>query len=199
QDYQAGSGSGEGGVYWATGASPSILASRLAYFLDLHGPCLPVDTACSSSLVALHLACESLRTGQCEAALVGGVHLNLWLANFAAFEQMGALSASGHCRAFDAAADGFVPAEGCVAVLVKPLAAAQAAGDTIHAVIRSTATNNDGRTNGLTAPNPAAQRDVILEAWSAGGIDPETISYVEAHGTGTPLGDPVEARGLSEA
>ena len=183
----------------AAGGTSSTIGSRLAYYLDLRGPCLPVDTACSSSLVALHLAVQSLRRGECDRAVVGGVHLHLRLASYAALQQLGAISRDGTCRAFDAAASGFVPGEGAAAIVLRPLAEAVAAGDTIHAVIKGTAVNNDGRTNGLTAPNPAAQREVILAAWQDARIDPRTLQYIEAHGTGTPLGDPVEVAALCGA
>ena len=185
--------------HWATAANPSTLPSRLSYFLDLKGPAIPVDTACSSALVAVHLAVESLRRGECEFAFAGGVHLNLSLLNFAAFRQMGALSASGRCRAFDDRADGFVPSEGVGVVLLRPLKAALAAGDTIYGVIKGSAINNDGRTNGLTAPNPRAQEAVLIRAWQDAGIEPQSLSYLEAHGTGTSLGDPIEVEALSAA
>lgn len=187
------------GEYFATGASAAVLAARLSYFLDLRGPAMPVDTACSSSLVAVHLAAQSLRRGECEFALAGGVHLNLWMKNFAAFERMGALAPGGRCRAFDAKADGFVPSEGAAAVLLRPLDAALAAGDQVHAVILGSACNNDGRTNGLTAPSPGAQRDCLLDAWRDARIDPTSLGYLEAHGTGTPLGDPIEVEGFTSA
>ncbi|MBI2684240.1 MAG: SDR family NAD(P)-dependent oxidoreductase, partial [Actinobacteria bacterium] len=186
-------------AHWATSGSAAILASRLAYFLDLRGPAVPVDTACSSSLVAVHWAMESLRSGACQFAVAGGVHLNLRLANFAAFQAMGALAAGGRCRSFDQRADGFVPSEGVAAVLLRPLADALAAGDTIHAVLRASAANNDGRSNGLTAPNPAAQREVLLDAWRAGDVDPRALTYLEAHGTGTALGDPIEVEAYRAA
>ena len=186
-------------AHWATSGSAAILASRLAYFLDLRGPAVPVDTACSSSLVAVHWAMESLRSGACQFAVAGGVHLNLRLANFAAFQAMGALAPGGRCRSFDQRADGFVPSEGVAALLLRPLADALAAGDTIHAVLRASATNNDGRSNGLTAPNPAAQREVLLDAWRTGDVDPRALTYLEAHGTGTALGDPIEVEAYRAA
>ena len=171
----------------AAGGTSATLPARLAYWLDLRGPCLPVDTACSSSLVALHLAVESLRRGECQQAVVGAVHLYLRLTSLVALRNTGAVSQHGACRPFDAAADGFVPGEGVAAVLLKPLSAAVSDGDTIYGVIRGSAVNNDGRTSGLTAPSPAAQRDVILAAWRDAALDPTTISYIEAHGTGTRL------------
>src|SRR5581483_11000599 len=199
QDYLAAAGPAGVNEYWATGSSAAILASRLSYFLDLQGPSLPVDTACSSSLVAVHLALESLRRGECQFALAGGVQLNLWLKNFEVFARMGALSPAGRCRAFDDRADGFVPSEGAGVVLLRPLDEALAAGDPIAGVLLASALNNDGRTNGLTAPNPAAQRQVLVEAWRRAGIDPASLSYLEAHGTGTALGDPIEVEGIRAA
>lgn len=185
--------------YWATGASAATLASRLAYFLDLRGPCVPIDTACSSSLTALHLAIGALRCDQIDAAIVGAVHLNLRLENFAAFERIGALSRQGRCQPFAARADGFVPSEGVAAVVLKPLHRAIADGDAIHAVLLGSAMNNDGRSNGLTAPNLAAQRDVLQSAWKDAGIGPGDLDYIEAHGTGTELGDPIELDAVRRA
>jgi len=185
--------------YSATGSSAAILPSRVAYFMDLHGPCVSLDAACSSSLLAVHMAVRALRSGECDFAIAGGVHLNLRLANFGAFRQLGALAASGRCRAFDRAADGFVPSEGVGAVLLRPLEDAQAAGDTIYGVILGSAANNDGRTNGLTAPSAKAQCDVLTQAWRDAGIDPQTLATIEAHGTGTALGDPIEIEGLAAA
>ncbi|MBX7075584.1 MAG: SDR family oxidoreductase, partial [Pirellulales bacterium] len=199
QDYLAGAGAAGIGPHWATGSSAAILASRLSYFLDLTGPTLPVDTACSASLVATHLAVESLARGECDYALAGGAQLNLWLKSFAAFAQMGALAPGGRCRPFDQRADGFIPAEGVAALLLRPLADALAAGDTIHAVILGSAVNNDGRTNGLTAPNPAAQRAALCDAWRDAGVAPDSLDYLEAHGTGTALGDPIEVEGFASA
>ncbi|MGD9647551.1 MAG: SDR family NAD(P)-dependent oxidoreductase, partial [Pirellulales bacterium] len=185
--------------HWASGFTPSILASRIAYFLNLQGPVLTVDTACSSSLLAMHLAVQSLRRGESRMALVGGVHLNVRPLNFAAFERMGAMAGDHRAKAFDERADGFVPGEAVAAVVLRPLTDALAHGDTIYGVIKGTATNNDGRSNGLTAPNPTAQREVLLAAWQDAAIDPATITYIEAHGTGTALGDPIEIEGLTAA
>lgn len=183
----------------ALGGTSATLPSRVAYFFNLRGPCLTVDTACSSALVALHLAVQSLRRGECDYALAGAVHLHLRLTSYLALRQMGAVSADGVCRAFGADANGFVPAEGVGAVLLRPLADAMAAGERIYGVIRGTALNNDGRTNGLAAPNPAAQREVLAAAWRDARISPTQLSYIEAHGTGTPLGDPIEAQALTDA
>ncbi|NMD58598.1 type I polyketide synthase, partial [Tsukamurella columbiensis] len=179
-----------------TGGALSIIANRLSYLLDLRGPSLTVDTACSSSLVAVHLAAQSLRLGESDTALVGGVNLLLSPGVFQGFDASGALSPSGVCRAFDAAADGFVRGEGCGVVVLKRLTDAQRDGDDVLAVIRGSAVNQDGLSNGLFAPNPAAQMAVLRSAYSGAGVPPRDVDYVEAHGTGTPLGDPIEARAL---
>ncbi len=179
-----------------TGGALSIIANRLSYFLDLRGPSVSVDTACSSSLVALHLACQSLRTGDSELAIAAGVNLLLSPAVFHGFDQAGALSPTGLCHAFDAAADGFVRGEGCGVVVLKRLSEAVRDGDRVLAVVRGSAVNQDGRSNGLMAPNPAAQIAVLRSAYAQAGVNPHEVDYVEAHGTGTFLGDPIEARAL---
>ncbi|KXO89985.1 polyketide synthase [Tsukamurella pulmonis] len=179
-----------------TGGALSIIANRLSYLLDLRGPSLTIDTACSSSLVAVHLATQSLRLGESDTALVGGVNLLLSPSVFRGFDASGALSPTGTCRAFDAAADGFVRGEGCGVVVLKRLSDAQRDGDDVLAVVRGSAVNQDGLSNGLFAPNPAAQMAVLRSAYAAAGVAPRDVDYVEAHGTGTPLGDPIEARAL---
>jgi phthiocerol/phenolphthiocerol synthesis type-I polyketide synthase B len=179
-----------------TGGALSIIANRLSYFLDLRGPSFAVDTACSSSLVALHLACQSLRTGDSNLAIAAGVNLLLSPAVFYGFDQAGALSPGGRCRAFDAAADGFVRGEGCGVAVLKRLGDALRDGDRVLAVVRGSAVNQDGRSNGLMAPNPSAQMAVLRAAYTYAGIAPHEVDYVEAHGTGTLLGDPIEARAL---
>lgn len=179
-----------------TGGALSIIANRLSYFLDLRGPSVSVDTACSSSLVALHLACQSLRAGDSELAIAAGVNLLLSPAVFHGFDQAGALSPTGLCHAFDAAADGFVRGEGCGVVVLKRLSTAVRDGDRVLAVVRGSAINQDGRSNGLMAPNPAAQTAVLRSAYAQAGVNPHEVDYVEAHGTGTFLGDPIEARAL---
>jgi acyl transferase domain-containing protein len=176
-----------------------MLPNRISYFFDLQGPSIAVDTACSSSLMAIHLACESLRRGECQAAIAGGVNLILHPGHLARLCGMKMLSKTGRCKPFGDQADGFVAGEGIGAVLLKPLAAAQRDGDHIHGVILATAANTDGKTSGLTVPNPVAQGDVIATALEKAGVDPRTISYVEAHGTGTSLGDPIEIAGLRRA
>ncbi len=178
---------------------PWSIANRVSYTFDLHGPSIPVDTACSSSLSAIHLACDSLRKGECGMALAGGVNLYLHPSKYVLLCQLNMLSRTGRCHSFGAGGDGFVPGEGVGAVLLKPLDRALADGDPIYAVIRGSAINHGGRTNGYTVPNPQSQADLIVAALTAGGIDARTISYVEAHGTGTALGDPVEIAGLTKA
>ncbi|WP_190139757.1 beta-ketoacyl synthase N-terminal-like domain-containing protein, partial [Streptomyces longispororuber] len=184
-------------VYGATGNAHAIAANRLSYALDLRGPSLALDTACSSSLTAVHLACDSLRRGECAQALAGGVNLMLTPGLSVAFADGGMLSADGRCRTFDDAAGGYVRGEGAGLVLLKPLSAALADGDRVHAVIRGTATGHGGRSNGLTAPRGAAQRAVIEQALRRAELSSKEVDYVEAHGTGTPLGDPVEWEGLA--
>ena len=179
-----------------TGGALSIIANRLSYFLDLRGPSLAVDTACSSSLVAVHMACQSLRTGQSELAIAGGVNLLLAPTVTRSFDAAGAMSKSGACHAFDAAADGFVRGEGCGVAILKRLSDAVRDGDRVLAVVRGSAINQDGRSNGLMAPNPAAQAAVLRAACADAGIEPSQVDYVETHGTGTLLGDPIEARAL---
>nr|AAY32965.1 DszB [Sorangium cellulosum]CAI43933.1 DisB protein [Sorangium cellulosum] len=180
-------------------ADYSSIANRVSYALNLHGPSIASDTACSSSLVAIHLACESLRRGECHYAIAGGVSLSLHPAKYLQMSNLKALSAEGKCRSFGAGGAGYVPGEGAGALLLKPLRQAIADGDYIHAVIRGTAVNHDGKTNGYTVPNPNAQADVISQALRQAGVDARTISYVEAHGTGTELGDPIEVTGLSKS
>jgi acyl transferase domain-containing protein/acyl carrier protein len=183
-------------AYAGTGTSHSVLAGRLSYLLDLHGPSLAVDTACSSSLVALHLAAQALRARECDLALAAGVNVILAPEFTVAASRMQMLAADGRCKAFDERADGFVRGEGCGVVVLKRLSDAVAAGDPIRAVIRGSAVNQDGRTNGLTAPSGRSQEVLIRRALELAGVAPAEIGYVEAHGTGTPLGDPIEMEAL---
>ncbi|MFZ3344137.1 MAG: beta-ketoacyl synthase N-terminal-like domain-containing protein [Mycobacterium sp.] len=179
-----------------TGGALSIIANRVSYFFDLHGPSATVDTACSSSLVAVHLACQSLRTGDSNLAIAAGVNLLLSPAVTRSFDQAEAMSPTGQCHAFDASADGFVRGEGCGVVVLKRLSDALRDGDRVLAVVRGSAVNQDGRSNGLMAPNPAAQMAVLRAAYANAGVEPRHVDYVEAHGIGTLLGDPIEARAL---
>ncbi|MBW0119590.1 beta-ketoacyl synthase N-terminal-like domain-containing protein, partial [Pseudonocardia abyssalis] len=177
----------------------AFLANRISYFLDLRGPSMTIDTLCSSSLVALHTAVRSLRDGECDTAIVSGVRLAVSPLHYTAMRNLRALSPSGASRAFDNGADGFVPGEGVITLVLKPLRAARADHDRIHAVIKGTAVNHGGRTNGLTVPNSTAQHDVITDALRDADVHPDSISMLEAHGTGTPLGDPIEVDGLTRA
>ncbi|MFH8988094.1 aminotransferase class I/II-fold pyridoxal phosphate-dependent enzyme [Streptomyces sp. NPDC017940] len=186
-------------VHGATGNAHAVAAGRLSYALDLRGPSLALDTACSSSLTAVHLACDSLRGGACSLALAGGVNLMLTPGLSVAFADGGMLSADGRCRTFDDAAGGYVRGEGAGLVCLKPLTAALADGDRVHAVIRGSATGHGGRSNGLTAPRGSAQRAVVEQALARAGLSGKEVDYVEAHGTGTPLGDPVEWEGIAAA
>ncbi|MFD7899423.1 SDR family NAD(P)-dependent oxidoreductase [Streptomyces sp. NPDC059743] len=177
----------------------AFLANRVSYFLDLRGPSMTIDTLCSSSLVALHTAVRSIRDGECAQAIVAGVRLAMSPLHYTAMRSLRALSPSGVSRAFDASADGFVPGEGVVTVVIKPLVDAVRDGDRIRGVIRGSAVNHGGRTSGLTVPSGAAQQEVIAAALKDAGIGPDSIGMVEAHGTGTSLGDPIEVDGLSRA
>jgi len=183
-------------AYAGTGNAHSIAANRLSYIFDLRGPSMAVDTACSSSLVASHLACQSLRNGESDLALAGGVNLILTPELSITFSQARMLSPDGHCKTFDASADGYVRGEGCGVVVLKRLSDALRDGDNILALIRGSAVNQDGRSNGLTAPNGLAQQEVIHRALADAQIAPHQIGYVETHGTGTPLGDPIEISSL---
>ncbi|EIP84604.1 polyketide synthase [Burkholderia humptydooensis MSMB43] len=184
-------------LYTASGNAPSVLAGRVSHVLGLHGPTLTIDTACSSSLVAVHLACNALRAGECDIAIVGGVNVVLSPVSTAAECRAHMLSASGRCRSFDDGADGFVRGEGCGVVVLQRLADAQAAGRTIDALIAGSAVNHDGRSAGLTVPNEHAQRELVRSALRAARVDASQVRYVEAHGTGTALGDPIEAAALA--
>ena len=183
-------------AYDGIGSTPSLAASRLSYLLNLKGPSLAIETACSSSLVAVHLACQSLRTGECNLCIVGGVNLILTPELHISFSQAQMMSPDGRCKTFDADANGYVRGEGCGVVILKRLSDALEDQDNILAVIRGSAINQDGLSNGITAPNGPSQQAVIRQALKNAGVKPAEISYVEAHGTGTPLGDPIEIKSL---
>lgn len=182
---------------WAgTGNALSILANRLSYILGLQGPSITVDTACSSSLTALHLAKQGLQQGDCDLAIVAGVNLILSPELNVVFSQAGMLAPDGQCKTFSADADGYVRAEGCGVVVLKRLSIAQQNQDTIYAVVAGSAINQDGPSNGLTAPSERAQVKVMQQALHSSGVAPAQIAYVECHGTGTELGDPIELQAL---
>ncbi len=183
-------------MHTTTGGVVSIAANRISYCFNLKGPSIAVDTACSSSLVAVHLACRSMWNNECGMAIAGGVNAILSAQPFIGFSKLSMLSPDGHCKAFDASGNGFVRGEGVGVILLKPLSKALHDGDDIYAVIRGTAVNQDGRTNGITVPSEAAQSVMVQDACAMAGILPQSVQYVEAHGTGTPVGDPIEARAL---
>jgi acyl transferase domain-containing protein/NADPH-dependent curcumin reductase CurA/acyl carrier protein len=185
-------------AYSSVGCSPAVLANRLSYALDLKGPSVTVDTACSSSLVAAHLAAASLRQGETNLAIVGGVNAILAPDFGISFSKLGLLSPDGRCRTFDTKANGYVRGEGCGVVVLKRLSDAQASGDRVWAVLRATAINQDGRTNGITAPNGTAQVAVMREALERASVRAADVSYIEAHGIGTAIGDAIEMDALKE-
>lgn len=181
-----------------TGSSEALVASRLSYFLNLQGPAIVINSGCSSSLVAIHLACESLRHGENDIALAGGVFTNLNSELLVCLSSIEMLSSSGKCRAFDEAANGTVLCEGVSVLVLKKLQNALDDGDLIYGVIKGSGINQDGRSNGITAPNGLAQEKLIKRIYQEYNIDASKLSYIEAHGTGTKLGDPVEANALKK-
>jgi acyl transferase domain-containing protein/acyl carrier protein len=182
----------------STGNLDSILANRLSYVLNLQGPSLAVDTACSSSLVALYLACQSLRLDECQTAIAGGVNLLLTPEMHVMGAKSLLLSPDGRCKTFDRGANGFVRGEGCGLLVLKRLADALAANDPVLAVIRGIAVNQDGRTNGISAPNGLSQQRVIRRALQNALLEPSRVTFIETHGTGTVVGDTIEVEALAE-
>lgn len=185
-------------AHFGTGVQASILANRISYWLDLHGPSWTVQTACSSGLVALHNARASLQRGECGLAIVGGANALLSPELFVALAQARMLSPDGRCMSFDERANGYVRSEGCAVLVLKRLADARRDNDRIHGIVGACAVNQDGRGNGLTAPNAQAQQQVMRRALAEAGWPPGSVGYVEAHGTGTPVGDPVEMEALRQ-
>ena len=179
------------------GQSRAITANRISYFFDLKGPSVTVDTACSGSLVSLHLACQNIRTGESKLAIAAGVNTILSHEFMTTMSMMRFLSPDGRCYTFDERANGYARGEGVGCLILKPLSDAIRDGDAVRAVIRGSASNQDGKTGGITLPNAAAQEDLIRSAYYAAGIDPLETEYVEAHGTGTQAGDPLETGALS--
>lgn len=174
-----------------------MLANRISYTFDLHGPSLTVDTACSSSLVALHLACQSLRAGEASQAIVSGAYVMLSPDTMIGMSNLGLHGEEGRCFTYDHRGTGYGRGEGVASLILKPLQDAIEAGDTIRAVVRNTGTNQDGQTNGITMPSKDAQESLIRSVYAAAGLEPSRTEYVEAHGTGTKVGDPLEAEALS--
>ncbi|WP_374693853.1 polyketide synthase Pks13 [Gordonia rubripertincta] len=189
-------GAGETAAYALTGTSTSIVAGRVSYYFDFRGPSVALDTACSSSLVAVHQAVRSLRSGESDVALAGGVNMLITPAATLGFDSVGVQSKDGRIKAFSSDADGMIRAEGGGLVVLKRLSDARRDGDKVLAVVAGSAVNSDGRSNGLPAPNPEAQVQVLRSAYTDAAIDPRDVDYIEAHGTGTILGDPIEADAL---
>ncbi|WP_447803265.1 type I polyketide synthase [Pseudomonas serbica] len=181
------------------GVSNSVLVGRLAYLFDLKGPCMSIDTACSSSLVAVHQACHSLRLKECEQAVVGGVNIILGPEFSVATSRMHLMAPDGRCKPFDERANGIVRSDGCGVVILKRLSDAQRDKDAILAVIHASAINQDGKTNGMTAPSGDSQEDLTRRVLAQAKLGPDDLGYVEAHGTGTKLGDPIEVAALDRA
>jgi len=184
--------------YDGTGAALSIVANRLSYCLNLRGPSMTVDTACSSSLVAVHLACQALRAGEADLAIAGGVNVITSPRIALSFSASSLLAPDSRCKPFDHRANGYVRSEGVGVVVLKPLPRAIADGDRVYAVLLGSSVNQDGRTNGITAPHGAAQAEVLRAACAAAGVSPAELGYVEAHGTGTAVGDPIEIAAVAQ-
>ncbi len=185
-------------LYTATGSLFSCASGRLSHFFGFQGPNFPVDTACSSSLVSLHLACQGLRNRDADVSLAAGVNMMITPDMFVYFSKLGAISPDGVSKSFDASANGYGRGEGCGVVVLKRLSDAMSDGDRVLALIRGSGVNHDGTSSSFTAPNGAAQQELMCEVMEDAGIFPDQISYVEAHGTGTPLGDPIEVRAIGE-
>lgn len=183
----------------ATGNSNAIGASRISYFLNLKGPAIAIDTACSSSMVGIHLAVNALNLNDIDMALVGGSCLYLTPESYISMCETGMLSPEGKCKTFDNSADGFVPGEGVAALVLKRLSDAQRDHDHIYGCIIASGMNQDGKTNGITAPNMGSQKNLETTLYADRKIDPESITYAEFHGTGTKLGDPIELQALASA
>ena len=182
----------------ALGGNPASIANRISYYCNFHGPSMAIDTMCSSSLTAIHLACQGLQRGSCEIAIAGGVNVSIHPNKYLLLSQSKFVSSNGRCVSFGQGGDGYVPGEGVGAVLLKPLSRAIKDGDHIYGIVKGTAVNHGGKTNGYTVPNPNAQANVVGKAMKEAGINPRTVSYIEAHGTGTSLGDPIEISGLTK-
>ncbi|MEC0253276.1 polyketide synthase, partial [Bacillus halotolerans] len=177
----------------------AILAARLSYFLNLDGPNMAINTACSSGLVAVHQACQSLRNGECDTAIVAGANLLITPDSYNGMNKAGMLSADGKCYAFDKRANGMVPAEAVAVIVLKRLSKAESDGNPVYATVVGSGINYDGKTNGITAPSGRSQSRLIKEVYDRFHIKPEDMEYIVTHGTGTKLGDPIEINALAEA
>lgn len=197
-DYQKYLTNEEINEFTLSGNNLAILSARISYFLNLKGASIPINTACSSSLVATHLGCESIRNGTCELSIAAGVLLMTTPLSHVAMSKAGMLSSDGKCKTFDDEANGFVSGEGAGVVILKSLSAALRDRDHIYGVIKGTAVNQDGRSNGITAPNAVSQTDLLKSVYSEFNIDPASIRFIETHGTGTKLGDPIEVKALTD-
>ena len=185
-------------VHTNSGSTLSIASNRISYLYDFKGPSISIDTACSSALVAVNLACKSIWSGDCDAALAGGVNALLMPDSSIGFSKATMLSPSGQCFAFDARANGYVRGEGAGVVVIKSLKRAREDGDRIYALIRAAVVNQDGHTSSMTVPGQDTQAAMLRDAYAQAGIPPNRVTYMEAHGTGTPVGDPIETRALGE-
>lgn len=186
-------------AYTVSGNIDCIVANRVSYLLNLTGVSSTIETACSSSMVAIHRAVGSIRSGECEMAIAGGVNLMLNPSLHIALSKNGMLNADGRCKAFDKSGNGYVRSEGAGVLILKPMSAALEDGDYIYGIIKGSYENHGGRTNSMTAPNPVAQAELVATAIGEADVDPSTVTYIEAHGTGTSLGDPIEVNGLKKA
>ncbi|HHT7174753.1 TPA: amino acid adenylation domain-containing protein [Bacillus cereus] len=188
----------EQGIYTGAQSSYWLIPNRVSHYFNFNGPSFSIDSACSSSLTAIHLACESIKRGECDTAVVGGINLILSPRHFLRLSNLKNLSSSDETKTFGSGADGFVVGEGAGAILLKPLSKAIQDNDKIYGVVKGSFINSTGNSGGFMAPNPVSQANLIEEALKKSGVDPRTISYIEAHGTGTILGDPVEISGLTK-
>ncbi|NQZ10284.1 MAG: SDR family NAD(P)-dependent oxidoreductase, partial [Algicola sp.] len=191
-------GAGQGNAL-IPGSSYASIANRVSYFFNFNGPSMALDTMCSSSLTAIHMASEEIRRGEIDAAIAGGVNVSIHPNKYLTMSQGNFAASDGKCRSFGAGGDGYVPGEGVGAIMLKPLDVALQDGDQVYGIIKSSAINHGGKTNGYTVPNPVAQGELIEAALNKANIDASSISYIETHGTGTSLGDPIEITGLSKA
>ncbi|MEU3563467.1 acyltransferase domain-containing protein [Kitasatospora sp. NPDC006786] len=180
----------------ATGMHDGIIANRVSYILGLQGPSMAIDSACAGSLISVHVGCQSIQLGESDLVLAGGVNLSFVSDYYTAMDAMGALAPDGRCKSFDARANGYVRGEGAGVVVLAPLSVALERDLPVYCLIKGSSSNNDGLSNGMTAPNPQAQEKMLRTAWQRAGISPDLVDYIECHGSATPLGDPIEANAI---